>query len=318
MGATVVVIGLGHLGRRYLQGLLMCRIPLTIWAVDRNSDSLQQAQVLLADSQSQRPVHFSTSIKDVPSTVDLAICATTADARVTTLRELQTGRNVRYVILEKLVTQSIPESAQLLHITSQMDAVWVNYPRRIMTWHQYIRERVIGGTPIQASVNGATWGLVTNGLHFIDLLEWWSGSSTRQVRVLSDSLHWFESQRPGFYDATGTMVVTYEDGSSLTLHSSLDGPSPGRVEIEVWSNGLRLKLAETDGIATGSMLSSPSFGRLDLQSELSGRLTESILVRGCCGLPTLDDVLPTHNLFLSSLLPAWRAEFGTTGPPRVT
>ena len=318
MGKIVAVVGLGQLGRRYVEGLLQTSSELSVWGVEKDPEAVERAQDLLYRSVPHVHVEILGSIKEVPMNVDLVISATTADVRVSTVRQILYGRNVRYVLLEKLLTQSLADSLELSHLATQVQRVWVNYPRRIMVWHRLLRNFVRGSTPVRVSVDLGSPGLLTKMLHYIDLVEWWTDSRAREIQIRGQSLEWFESKRPGFFDATGVVDVMFRDTSVLTLHSTPKGSQPSKNRITVDGGGKTLSISEPDGIASGSMLGNAIAGRLELQSELTGPLVDRILEKGTCGLPSLEDVLGTHNLFISKLLAEQDKQYGARGKLMVT
>ena len=301
MGAEIGLVGLGQLGRRYLQGLLQTSCELSVWAVDSNTEALKMARDVVSVHGIGRTVEFAASVIDLPDDLDIVIGATSADARVATLQQLLEGRDVRSIILEKVLTQSLSESVELMRLASCVRDVWVNYPRRIMQWHSAIRPYVMQSAPVQVSVVGNSWGLMTNGLHFIDLVEWWIGNVAQDIKV-PESLNWYDSKRPGFMDATGVVEVAFADGSTLTLQSGPEGQERGKSVIRLLSGGNSLTMCERDGLAAGSILPGPLPGKLDLQSEITGPLVDEILRTGTCRLPALREVLATHDLFISSVL----------------
>jgi len=307
MAKDVVIVGVGQLGRRYLEGLLQSTSEMNIWLVDSDPGALGQAQETVFEKKSSLPrrIEFSDSIRDLPQRLDLVISATTANARVSTLRQLIDGRSIGVVLLEKMLSQSLSESQELTELARRCERVWVNYPRRIMSWHSFLGDFVQRNAPVRGSVVGASWGLVTNSLHFIDLFEWWTGARAEEVRIRGRSLRWVESKRPGFLDATGTVDVILGDGSHLTLQSDPAENQPRATQIDLVGQHKNLVISETKGVASGTMVGKPMFGRLELQSHLTGPLVDQIFANGTCSLPTLEDVIGTHDLFIRVLLDDW-------------
>lgn len=318
MANSVAVVGLGQLGRRYVEGLLQSSTELSVWGVERNPEAIKRTQELVHQPKPHVHVEFLSSIREVPINVDLVISATTADARLSTVREILDGRNVRFVILEKLLTQTVSDSLELSYLATHVQHVWVNYPRRVMVWHRLLSELLRRNTPLRVSVTIGSPGLLTKMLHYIDLIEWWTDSRAQEIQIRGQSLEWFESKRPGFLDATGVVDVTFSDASLLTLHSNPKGSQSSKNSITVNGANTTLSISEPDGIAFGSMLANPIAGRLELQSELTGPLVEQILGKGTCGLPNLEDVISTHDLFISTLLAEQDKKYGAKGRLMVT
>ena len=79
------------------------------------------------------------------------------------------------------------------------------------------------------------------------------------------------------------------------------GEGPLRVKL---SNGVTWEVDEHAGTArssNGELLN----GRIELQSQMSGRLVDSILQDGTCQLPSLDESAAMHELFLNTMLEQW-------------
>jgi len=317
MYRNVALVGVGQLGLRYLEGLLQSNIQLRLWAVDITHDVRKRTQQLLSRASPRFSITHCESTRDLPRNIDLLILATTATGRVSTLSQALEGRNVRFVILEKLLTQSSAETEEMTRLVANVSDVWVNYPRRLMDWHAVLQEYVCRHTPVHGSVIGSSWGLLTNALHFVDLLEWWTGSFAQEIQPHRD-FEWFESKRPGFLEATGTISVKFADGSHLTLKSAPEGRRPSKTQINVHGKDKSLRVSECDGVASGSMLPRPITGSLTFQSRLTGPLVDQIFEDGTCGLPTLEDVIGTHELYITSLLADFRTQLALDGRLRIT
>ena len=61
---------------------------------------------------------------------------------------------------------------------------------------------------------------------------------------------------------------------------------------------------ELNGIVTGPNGAIIS-GKIELQSDMTARLVESILKTGSCGLPNFEKSARTHKVFLQSMLEHW-------------
>ena len=58
---TIVIVGAGQLGSRYLQGLSLCKIPLKIFIIDPNGNSLLTAKMRwnqAVNHETNHQVHF--------------------------------------------------------------------------------------------------------------------------------------------------------------------------------------------------------------------------------------------------------------------
>lgn len=306
---SVLLIGAGQLGSRYLQGLAAMQEPLAVTVADPSEAALAVARERLASVSpaTNHLVQFSTSLEDVPQQFDLALVVTPASCRARVVTEIANRHQVKAWILEKLLAQSCTQLDQIEQALGGSSQVWVNTPRRLMSWHQAIRTQLLlsDPSPLKVRVSGGSWGLACNGIHFIDLVAWWIQSSVQSVNTagLGD---WAQSKRVGFQEAFGCMQVSYADGSELELCCK-SGTRPTQITV-VTPQGEWL-IEESAGRATGPFGQNLN-GQLNFQSVLTAPLVKQILQKGNCDLPSLAESTAQHRPLLDSLLKHWNLSQG--------
>ena len=301
----ISIIGAGQLGSRYLQGLTKCQTPLSIFVQDISSESLFQAEQRWKEAGGPSSFHkisFQTEITQCPKLLDLAIISTSAHSRPEVVRKLSQHAEVRYWILEKVLAQ-FSGGLEEIQLNVANSFAWVNTPRRIIPWHQKIKTLIQLNSPLHLTVDGGPWGLACNAVHFLDLLAWWSGESL--VEVCTDQLDdsWIEAKRAGYHEIYGTLTATFSGGSTAKLNSSA-GESHNYDIVLTDSKG-KCKIDESNGKATfsdGKVID----GMMPYQSELTSLLVEEILATGGCQLPTVDESVAIHQLFIDAMLKHWQ------------
>ena len=319
MSGVVAICGIGNLGRRYLEGVLYCDSVEVVHVYDISQDSLNACEEVLCRSgggratKSTMEVCLHGSIDALPTDLDLAIVATSADVRPQLVDELSSHARVGHYVLEKVLAQDESGLDRLLDVTSTSQA-WVNMPRRMMDWHRRLYYSIRGNGPISMVVSGGDWGLACNAVHFMDLLAWWSGAAPRAVDTNLLEPAWSPAKRKGFWEVHGSMSVTYADGSLLILNAD---HSTEPVAIEADAGGMAWLINESDGVARRSDgFSQP--GVYELQSEMTPRLVDSILTSGTCALPTLEDSVGIHRVLLQGLSDHWARSGGRKNGAPIT
>lgn len=304
-----LLVGAGQLGSRYLQGLVALKDQLLVTVVDPAEASLAVAKERLAQVQFAAPheVQFKSSLKDVPGSLDLVLLVTPAHCRASVVTELASRHQVKAWILEKLLAQNGEQLDQIEQGLVGHRHVWVNTPRRLMGWYQEISSQMLpaGPTPLQVRVSGGSWGLACNGIHFIDLVAWWTQSSVQCVNP-SGLGDWVQSKRAGFQEVFGSLSLTYSDGSELELNCH-SGAEP--IQIIVYTPQGEWVIEESEGRLTrpdGQQL----HGQLSFQSALTAPLVNQILREGRCDLPTLAESTAQHRPLLNALLSHWNQSQG--------
>lgn len=302
----ILLIGAGQLGSRYLQGLCKCKSPLSICVVDINPQSLIQAEkrwIEVGGPQSIHNAFFSTEFFFSPHCIDLAIVSTTAHTRPNTVNKVLHHAKVKYWLLEKVLAQSIEGLDQIQASIGAASNAWVNTPRRIVSWHQQIKKSLSFRNPLQLRVNGGSWGLACNAVHFLDLISWFSGE--KLVSVCTDMLDksWFEAKRPGNWEIHGSLTALFSKGSSVSLSSIKDGEPLFTYDIQDGHNSWHIN-EEMGTAACSNGLKIP--GKLPYQSEFTASLIDQILMEGNCNLPGLVTSAGMHRVFIEALLIHWQ------------
>ena len=302
--STVLISGAGQLGSRYLQGLVKCLSPLSIWVIDPSDASLTLAEERWKDvggTESVHTLHLINLIADLPVKVDLAIVATTSSIRANVVEALASHCCVRFWVMEKVLAQSLKDLDRLLHCAAGSEAAWVNIPRRMMIWHQELAERISKQKPRALRISGGNWGLACNSVHWLDLGAYLFKETLISLEATGLSGNWHQSKRASFFEVNGTLIAQFSGGKWVTLEC-LD--TDENVTIEVETNEGLWQIIESNSQAIAP--DGHSFpGRLEYQSEMTARLVETILNTGCCQLPTLDQAVLLHRPFLNALITHW-------------
>lgn len=305
MKYRVAIIGAGQLGSRYLQGMASCKLPLDIIVIDPNQESLIQAQDRWNEVVTVNNIHsleFLKSHKDLNNKlIDVVIVSTNSNGRADLIADLSIQMEIRYWVIEKVLAQNIDELNLISDKLQNYPGVWVNTPRRMIKWHQELIASTPNRSPITCVVNGKDWGLACNAIHFLDLVAWWSGEKIVSIQTDQLGPKWHKAKRDGYWEIFGTLSAVYSNGSSLSLNSSLDDIE---YQVSIKTEEIDWDIQELNGIAIRS--DGKEFpGKLEHQSEITGRLIELILNTGSCELPDLETSACLHMKLLGALLDDW-------------
>lgn len=302
--SVVLVVGVGRLGARYLQGLAKVKSISTIYAVEPSPEARESAMRLLSLDRRDHDldIRFAESLEVVPPSVDLVIVSTVASCRAQVVAAVASRHDVKYWILEKVLAQNSGQVRQIENFVSGSSGAWVNTPRRLMDWQRMIKNYFVVNSLdiLSVQVKGGQWGLACNAIHFIDLVCWWTGAAVEAVDP-SGLESWIPSKRHGFHEVHGALSVYYSNGTRLDLACNQDS-QPIQLVVET-SHGIWL-IDESGGRAvspTGAEL----VGNLSLQSVLTAPLARGIIQSGSCDLPALTDSAAQHRPFLDALLQHW-------------
>jgi hypothetical protein len=155
---------------------------------------------------------------------------------------------------------------------------------------------------VNLEVSGGQWGLACNAIHFLDLVAWWTGETLQEVATGRLRTGWIESKRQGFMEVSGTLEARFSGGSRAALTADETGAP---VTLALDDGRHEWQISEAAGLARRSDgLQIP--GSLPYQSALTGPLVESIVERGRCDLPTLEESAEIHRVFVRAMHLHWQ------------
>lgn len=303
----VVIIGVGKLGARYLQGLLKISLNLDITCVDPSKKSLDYAQSLIEDEGLHllEKIRFLTSYPTYLNYIDLVIVATSSNVRLKTIEKVVECSRVRYWILEKVLVQSLIDLNKLRKLLDNSASAWVNTSRRSMSWYKNIKKTFNFQKPLKFVFQGNGWGIACNSIHFIDLVSWWTGETIVNIDTRCLDTVWYESKRLGYYDVIGKLAAKFSGNSSLELIDKDDVKNPPILFINSYDK--KGEVHEQNGYAK-NFDGTKILGNIEFQNTFTHSLVENILKFGNCDLPTFLESFHQHKIFIPAMLDHWNRQ----------
>ena len=306
---TIAVIGAGQLGSRHLQGLARINIAVAIRVVDPNPGQLEVARSRFQEIPEHvniPDIQYLGSLQDLETDIDLCIIATTSDIRSSVTKDIISGRNVRNILFEKVLFQSIQEYDDIQTIlTNNNIGAWVNCSRRLYPIYKKIRTFFNPGEKITYRVSGSLWGLACNAIHFIDQVLFLSRGYPCEIDISHLEKAILESKRPGFIELAGTLRMIFDNGSEMILDSKQ--AETGQDLIIISGSHYHIVVVETLGKAivthvNDSMDWQEMNFRNPFQSELTHLVATDILLNGHSELATFRESTDMHKLMLKGFI----------------
>lgn len=298
---NTAIIGAGQLGSRHLQGLKTASLPLNIWVMDNDEESLRVAEERYSQVAmvSEKYAQFVMNIDQLPSELDFVVVATGSRPRATVVRSLLTHAQVKNLVLEKVLFTTLEDYDEICDLIKEKNVnCWVNCTRRMFGINRQIEESLDKEKPIKMKYEGLNWGLCCNSIHFIDLFMMFTGEKTYKIDTTGLEKEIVQSKRNGYIEMNGTLKITTSKGNELELTCHSEGQCDNLIEISNGGHVFKVsdakQLIEKDG-------EEKAF-HLPYQSELTGLVVDMILKTGYCPLSTLEKSINYHKPFIKALL----------------
>lgn len=301
------LIGAGQLGSRHLQGIANSNIQLEIEVVEpyENSMKIAKERYYEALNDVEKKINFYKNIDELSLNLDLVIVATTADVRFNIVKELLNKKNVKFLILEKVLFQKINEYYLLEELLNKKNVkCWVNHPRRMFLFYKNLKKELLNSKQIYFNVEGGNWALGCNGLHFIDVFSYLSNNTN--IHIDNSGLHnkIYESKRQKFIEFNGNLKGSIGE-HIFSIFSHVDTMP---IIMTILADNLHIVIDEENGYIRYAKKDTNWDWKVKqekivyFQSELTSLLMEDILIKNSCDLPTYKEAMKLHIKFINSLL----------------
>jgi hypothetical protein len=303
----IAIIGAGQLGSRHLQSLAQCEFKVKLYIVDPSNEALQISKERfdqIPKNSNVENLEFFQNIEKLPNCLDLVVIATNANVRLKVIQELIEHSNVSYLILEKVLFQSIQDYqiAQDLFLEKKITA-WVNCPRRMYPIYQNIR-KYLDDKPVHYEVNGVDWGLACNSIHFIDHLAMYTNNIEYTIETEGLEPLILQSKRKGFVEFIGKLTGRFSDGDTFSL-SSQSGNKPWSQQ-KFSTDTVELTISEGKGIVEVIQKSTKEKSLISFttpyQSNLTQLVAKDIFDTGNCLLTPYEQSMKLHIPLLKGLM----------------
>jgi hypothetical protein len=303
---AVAVVGAGRLGSRHLQALSRLEPGVHLSVVDTLQSSLAGARARYREvaTRASPEVTYLEGVTALPASLDVVIVATTADRRRAVVEELLSCADVRFLVLEKVLFQTIDDHAAVGRLLADTATpTWVNHTRRMWPGYDAMGGLFAGAAEVEFDVVGQRWDLGCNAVHFLDLL----ALLVEETKMLIDDVvlegGTLPVSRVGFEPYSG-WIAGRAGPASFRISSDPTADGPIRVAVRSDAGWFRAKETPHDLVIEGEAASPFAAGAWSVppQSRLSDRLVVELLEQGTCALTPYEDSARLHVAMLSAFL----------------
>lgn len=189
MSYSVLLIGLGQIAMGYDLGSTSDNLILTharaftthpAFSLAGGVDPSPERRALFSRCFG-RPADGDVGTALARANPDVVVISTPTSQHGEVLRSVLDHVTPRAVLCEKPLSYSLPEARDMVRLCEEKgSAFYVNYPRRAALGSREVKRRLQSGE-IAGPLKGVTWyskGLLHNGSHFVNLVDYWLGPVT--------------------------------------------------------------------------------------------------------------------------------------------
>ncbi len=210
------------MGNTHIQAGIECGFNL-VGIADSRASVLNETR----ENYNLKLNEVATNYEDILSrdNFDLAIVATTAPSHHQIVLALTKSR-VKYILCEKPISNSLSSAKEMVEACRKNKILLaVNHQMRFMEIFQFIKQHEKSkkfGSLRSMVINGANIGLAMNGTHYFEAFRYLTNSHITKVWAWLDNDLKPNPRGPEFFDQSGQIFATNENGQRLFLEIGSD------------------------------------------------------------------------------------------------
>jgi len=296
---NILVVGFGNMGCRHTQSILGNDKSHNIYVVEPSKEIFDK-QVLVINSN-EKELNYLESLDQIPDQIDFAIVATSAMPRFKIVEKLL-NHGVKKMLIEKVAFLSKDQFEVINNLIELNEAqVYCNFVSRYYSNFIAIQNQILENEEtFQMTVNGPDFGLGCNGLHYIDLFEYFSNekATLKSANLIENPV---EHKRGKEYkEVLGQIYWETPSGSKLLINADANKSGAREFNIKTNSESHLLNEETLKHIRFGHKEVSEENFKIEYTSQLTYRIFKEIFA-GNCKLPTVQETTSSHLQFLTKI-----------------
>jgi len=289
---NVCLIGCGGVGRRHLEAMLKVKHDINIEVVEPNIEAI-------TDTPRTQNIKYFSKIEEVSDNIDICVIATTANIRKKIVIELVSKKNVKFIILEKVVFQNENDFDEIIKLFREKNIKsWVNCHLRAQPIYKEVKKQsIIAEDTIIRYDYSDDFNLSTSTIHILDLFSYLCDDYELEIKNITTNTELKTSRHNGCVDFNGEMDVRSSNGHRLIVKKR-DAVFGEYLTI----HHKDLTIYSSEGNNPDNRIGFVQDKKIPYvwQSSLTNSYINDIIEKSDCDLSTLENSAKLHKVMLKS------------------
>lgn len=301
---NILIVGLGNIGNRYLEGILSMKTRLNLHLLEKNKKKTLVLKNYIKNNNFKNKIKvYKKKNEIIGKLFFLAIIATTANKRSIVTKYILNKTKVSNWIIEKPLGQSLNDINFFQKFFFKKNS-WVNLPRKTFENYKIIKKILNKEKIRRIEVFGNNWGMCCNGLHFINLFSWLLDEKIKKIDC-NDIKKWKRTKRKNFWEAEGKIKLVFSNNSFGILKSSISENKFKSCKVLVTTTNKRILYDETNGKIFLNGKIKLKDKKIPLLSNYVPIFLKKIIKKQKIDLPLVKSSIDEHKIFLKGLITSW-------------
>ena len=289
---NVCLIGCGGVGKRHLEAMLKVKNNINIEVVEPNIENTPTTLV-------GQNINYFSKIEDVSNNIDICLIATTANVRKKVILELVSKKNVKFMILEKVVFQNEKDFDEIIKLFEEKNIKsWVNCHLRAQPIYKELKtQSIISYDTTMTYEYSDDFTLSSSAIHILDLFSYLCDDYDLEIQDIVTDTELKSSRHSGCVDFNGYMKVKSTNGYELVVKKR---DAHFGEHLTIYHNDLTVRSSEGDDPDNRIGFVQDKKIPYVWQSSLTNSYIDDIIEKSDCDLSTLENSAKLHKIMLKS------------------
>mgnify|MGYP001459240226 FL=1 len=289
---NVCLIGCGGVGKRHLEAMLKVKNDINIEVVEPNIEGIPTTLV-------GQNINYFSKIEDVSNNIDICLIATTANVRKKVILELVSKKNVKFMILEKVVFQNEKDFDEIIKLFEEKNIKsWVNCHLRAQPIYKELKtQSIISYDTTMTYEYSDDFTLSSSAIHILDLFSYLCDDYDLEIQDIVTDTELKSSRHSGCVDFNGYMKVKSTNGYELVVKKR---DAHFGEHLTIYHNDLTVRSSEGDDPDNRIGFVQDKKIPYVWQSSLTNSYIDDIIEKSDCDLSTLENSAKLHKIMLKS------------------
>ena len=289
---NVCLIGCGGVGKRHLDAMLKVKNDINIEVVEPNIENTPTTLV-------GQNINYFSKIEDVSNNIDICLIATTANVRKKVILELVSKKNVKFMILEKVVFQNEKDFDEIIKLFEEKNIKsWVNCHLRAQPIYKELKtQSIISYDTTMTYEYSDDFTLSSSAIHILDLFSYLCDDYDLEIQDIVTDTELKTSRHSGCVDFNGYMKVKSTNGYELVVKKR---DAHFGEHLTIYHNDLTVRSSEGDDPDNRIGFVQDKKIPYVWQSSLTNSYIDDIIEKSDCDLSTLENSAKLHKIMLKS------------------
>ena len=289
---NVCLIGCGGVGKRHLEAMLKVKNDINFEVVEPNIENTPTTLV-------GQNINYFSKIEDVSNNIDICLIATTANVRKKVILELVSKKNVKFIILEKVVFQNEKDFDEIIKLFEEKNIKsWVNCHLRAQPIYKELKtQSIISYDTTMTYEYSDDFTLSSSAIHILDLFSYLCDDYDLEIQDIVTDTELKSSRHSGCVDFNGYMKVKSTNGYELVVKKR---DAHFGEHLTIYHNDLTVRSSEGDDPDNRIGFVQDKKIPYVWQSSLTNSYIDDIIEKSDCDLSTLENSAKLHKIMLKS------------------